>query len=52
MSEDYTEDQVYSTEEWNRLMQEVSEADRHWSLRCDEEEPIVTSDFDCLPSGM
>lgn len=52
MSDDRIEEQVYSSEEWNNLMKEVSKADRHWSISCDEEEPIVISDFDRLPSDM
>ncbi|GAB7079705.1 hypothetical protein [Megalodesulfovibrio paquesii] len=44
------DENVFSIEEWNRLMQEISRADRHWTVWSDEEEPVVASDFDRLPS--
>lgn len=50
MAEMQCEENVFSIEEWNQLMQEISRADRQWTVWSDEEDALAASDFDCLPS--
>lgn len=50
MLDDTAANDMYTPEEWSLLMQEVAQSSRHWSLNSDEDAPMVSSDFDCLPS--
>ncbi|MCA1944207.1 MAG: hypothetical protein LDL30_02845 [Desulfovibrio sp.] len=50
MAPELAEENVFTLEEWKQLMQEINRQDRHWTLWSEEEEPLVSSDFDCLPS--